>query len=225
MLSLPSALNTPGSRPWFTNSALALLGLALVGLCRRGSERDSSYMSLGFSLVAMYQALLYLVAVWVVLNQPVNRCTLVIILVCAAGVPAVCLFSPPFLDGYLPLRMGWTGAGRRHQSISLHPSRRFTSGIPSRSGNLPTHQPARLCPQDLPPGGPDALPADHQNRRIGEMDEDGLWLGWRRSPSGHLVELLAGCRLAPGTGVDLRLDPLSFGRWPAAGMWMARRSP
>jgi alpha-1,6-mannosyltransferase len=118
MLSLPSALDAPGSRPWLTNSALALLGLALVGLCRQGVNEIHHFV-LGFGLVAMYQALLYLVAVWVVLNQPVNRWTLVIILVCAAGCRLVCLFSPPFLSTDI-FRYVWDG---RVQAAGINPYR------------------------------------------------------------------------------------------------------
>ena len=84
------------SHGWVTNVALVLLGLSLMALCREG-VKEIHHFVLGFSLIAMYQGLGYLVAVWVVLNRPVNRWTFLIILVCAAGCRLVCLFSPPFL--------------------------------------------------------------------------------------------------------------------------------
>jgi alpha-1,6-mannosyltransferase len=98
---------SPIDHAWLTNSALALLGLLLVGLCRQGVNEIHHFV-IGFGLVAMYQALLYLVAVWVVLNRPVNRWTFVIILACAAGCRLVCLFSPPFLSSDI-FRYVWDG--------------------------------------------------------------------------------------------------------------------
>ena len=95
------------SQPWLTNVALSLLGLALVGLCRQGISEINHFV-IGFGLVAMYQALLYLVAVWVVLNRPMNRWTFVIILATAAGCRLICLFSPPFLSTDI-FRYVWDG--------------------------------------------------------------------------------------------------------------------
>src|ERR1700733_6621162 len=105
-------------RPWATNSALALLGLSLVALCRQGVNEIHHFV-IGFGLVAMSQTLLYLVAVWVVLNRPVDRWTFVIILVCAAGCRLVCLFSPPFLSTDI-FRYVWDG---RVQAASINPYR------------------------------------------------------------------------------------------------------
>ena len=100
-----------GGRPWVTNSALALLGLTLMGFCRQGVNEIHHFV-IGFGLVAMYQALAYLVAVWVVLNRPADRWTLVIIVVCAGGCRLVCLFSPPFLstDIFRYIWDGWVQA-------------------------------------------------------------------------------------------------------------------
>jgi alpha-1,6-mannosyltransferase len=116
----PRARQEPGTsaRAWPTNSALALLGFLLVGLCRQGVNEIHHFV-IGFGLVAMYQALLYLVAVWVVLNRPVDRWTFVIILVCAAGCRLVCLFSPPFLSTDV-FRYVWDG---RVQAAGINPFR------------------------------------------------------------------------------------------------------
>jgi alpha-1,6-mannosyltransferase len=105
-------------RPWATNSALALLGLSLVALCRQGVNEIHHFV-IGFGLVAMSQTLLYLVAVWVVLNRPVDRWTFVIILVCAAGCRLVCLFSPPFLSTDI-FRYVWDG---KVQAAGINPFR------------------------------------------------------------------------------------------------------
>ena len=115
-----------------TNSALAVLGLAMVALCRQGVDEIHHYV-IGFGLVAMLQALLYLVAVWVVLNRPVDRWTLMIIVVSAISCRLVCLFSATLpLFRCFSLRVGWASAGRRHQSVSVHP-RRSSPGFLARS--------------------------------------------------------------------------------------------
>jgi alpha-1,6-mannosyltransferase len=106
------------SRAWLTNSALLLLGLLLVGLCRQGVNEIHHFV-IGFGWVAMDQALLYLVAVWVVLNRPSNRWTFAIILVCAAACRLVCLFSPPFLSTDI-FRYVWDG---RVQAAGINPYR------------------------------------------------------------------------------------------------------
>ena len=109
-------------QPWVTNTALALLGLCLVALCRQGVNEIHQFV-IGFGLVAMDQALIYLVAVWLILNRPMNRWTFVIILVCAAALQADLSFFPALpLQRYLPLRVGRTSAGCRDQSLPLHSS-------------------------------------------------------------------------------------------------------
>jgi alpha-1,6-mannosyltransferase len=106
------------SPDWWTNAGLVLLGLALVALCRQGVNEIQHFV-IGFGLVDMYQALLYLVAVWVVLNRPVNRWTFAIILVCAAACRLVCLFSPPFLSTDI-FRYVWDG---QVQAAGINPYR------------------------------------------------------------------------------------------------------
>jgi alpha-1,6-mannosyltransferase len=105
-------------QPWVTNCALALLGLFLLALCRQGVNEIHHFV-IGFGLVAMYQALGYLVAVWVILNRPVNRWTLLIVIVCAIGCRLVCLFSPPFLSTDI-FRYVWDG---QVQSAGINPYR------------------------------------------------------------------------------------------------------
>jgi alpha-1,6-mannosyltransferase len=105
-------------QPWVTNTALALLGLSLLAFCQQGVN-EIHHFTIGFGLVAMYQALLYLVAVWVVLNRPVNRCTLIIIVAFALGCRLVCIFSPPFLSTDI-FRYVWDG---RVQASGINPYR------------------------------------------------------------------------------------------------------
>ena len=106
------------TQPWVTNSALALLGLFLLALCRQGVDEIHHFV-IGFGLVAMYQALGYLVAVWVILNRPVNRWTLVIVIAGAVACRLVCLFSPPFLSSDI-FRYVWDG---KVQAAGINPYR------------------------------------------------------------------------------------------------------
>jgi alpha-1,6-mannosyltransferase len=98
-------------RSWVTNSALAVLGLALIAFCFQGVSEIHHY-TIGFGLVAMYQALIYLVAGWVILNHQTNRWTLPIIVAIAFVCRVVCVFSPPFLstDIYRYVWDGWVQA-------------------------------------------------------------------------------------------------------------------
>jgi alpha-1,6-mannosyltransferase len=103
---------------WWTNAGLALLGLALILLCRQGVNEIHHFV-IGFGLVDMYQAQLYLIAVWLVLNRPVNRWTFAIILLFAIGCRLVCLFSPPFLSTDI-FRYVWDG---QVQAAGINPYR------------------------------------------------------------------------------------------------------
>jgi alpha-1,6-mannosyltransferase len=105
-------------QPWLTNAVLGLLGLSLLALCRQG-VLEINHFVIGFGWVAMDQALLYLVAVWVVLNWPVNRWTLAIIVACAVACRLVCLFSPPFLSSDV-FRYVWDG---KVQAAGINPFR------------------------------------------------------------------------------------------------------
>jgi len=106
------------SPAWWTNAGLAFLGLALILLCRQGVNEIHHFV-IGFGLVDMYQAQLYLLAVWLVLNRPVNRWTFAIILLCAISCRLVCLFSPPFLSTDV-FRYVWDG---QVQAAGINPYR------------------------------------------------------------------------------------------------------
>jgi alpha-1,6-mannosyltransferase len=105
-------------QPWLTNTVLGLLGLSLLALCRQGVNEIGHFV-IGFGWVAMDQALIYLVAVWVVLNWPANRWTLVIIVACAVACRLVCVFSPPFLSSDV-YRYVWDG---KVQAAGINPFR------------------------------------------------------------------------------------------------------
>ncbi len=106
------------TRPKLTNSVLAMLGLAMMGLCYQGVSEIHHFV-IGFGLVAMLQALLYLMAAWVVLNWQVNRWTLLIIVACAIGCRVICIFSPPFLSSDI-FRYVWDG---KVQAAGINPYR------------------------------------------------------------------------------------------------------
>ena len=103
-------------RPWWTNGALALLGLAMIGLSVQG-VREFHHFIIGFGMVAMSQALLYLVAVWVVLNGQANRWTFLIIVACAIGCQLICIFSPPYFSTDI-YRYVWDG---KVQAAGINP--------------------------------------------------------------------------------------------------------
>ena len=103
---------------WVTNSVLALLGISMLALCRQGVNEIHHFV-IGFGLVAMLQAQLYLIAAWVVLNRPVDRWTLVVIVISAAACRLVCLFSPPFLSTDI-YRYVWDG---KVQAAGINPYR------------------------------------------------------------------------------------------------------
>lgn len=107
-----------GSYPAVANAALLLLGLLLLAFCGQG-VREIHHFFIGFSMVALCQSLIYLAAVWVVLNNPVNRWTFLIILFFALACRLVCLFSPPFLSTDI-YRYVWDG---RVQGAGINPYR------------------------------------------------------------------------------------------------------
>ena len=94
-------------RPWWTNGALIVLGLAMLALtCILTMDFD--HYVLGFSTVSMAQASLYLASVGVILAGRVNRWTLGIILAFAVAFRLVCLFPVPHLSSDI-YRYVWDG--------------------------------------------------------------------------------------------------------------------
>ncbi len=176
---------------------------------------------IGFGLVDMYQALLYLVAVWVVLNWPANRWTFFIILVCAIACRLVCLFSPPFLSTDI-FRYVWDG---QVQAAGINPYR-YIPADPHlaflRDLNIYPNINRRTYAHTIYPPGAQMLfllitrvGASIRWMKVGMVGLESLtiWI---------LVKLLERPRPTPRAGVDLCLaSDAVFGRWPAAAMWMA----
>ena len=110
---------------WQTNAALILLGTGLLLLTRQLIS-EFNHFTIGFSEVSGGAAILYLVAVVVILTMPVNRYTFAIILAFAIAFRLVTLFPHPYLstDVY---RYAWDGVVQ-HAHISPY---RYVPGDPA----------------------------------------------------------------------------------------------
>ena len=96
-------------RPWQTNLALTLIGLALIGFTRQLISEGDSY-TIGFSGVSSCSLALYLGAVLIFLLKPdnVDRYTFSIILFFAVACRIVTLLPDPFLSSDV-YRYAWDG--------------------------------------------------------------------------------------------------------------------
>ncbi len=112
-------------QPWQTNAALILIGTGLLLLTQQ-LIREFHHFTIGFSGVSGWSAILYLIAVAVVLTMPVNRYTFAIILAFAVAFRLVALFPHPYLstDVY---RYAWDGVVQ-HAHISPY---RYVPGDPA----------------------------------------------------------------------------------------------
>ena len=113
------------AQPWQTNTALILIGTGLLLLTRQ-LIREFHHFTIGFSGVSGWSAILYLMAVAVILTMPVNRYTFAIILAFAVAFRLVTLFPYPYLstDVY---RYAWDGVVQ-HAHISPY---RYVPGDPA----------------------------------------------------------------------------------------------
>jgi len=130
-------------RAWVTNVALVLLGVGMFWLARQLVSEYGHY-TIGFSGVSGWGAILYVVACWLVLTQPVDRWTLPIILLVAVACRLAVLFPAPFLSSDV-YRYAWDGVVQ-HAHISPY---RYVPGDPALAS-------LRAPNQDL---------FDHINRR------------------------------------------------------------
>ena len=157
-------------RPPITNAALVLLGMWQFLLCRQGVAELHQYV-IGFGMVDMLQALGYLVAVWVVLNGPVDRWTLPIIVVCALGCRLIPLFSPPFLSTDI-YRYVWDG---KVQAAGINPFRYIPADSHMaflRDNSIyPNINRKKLCAYHLSPGRAVSVSFDHADGRVAPGDE------------------------------------------------------
>jgi alpha-1,6-mannosyltransferase len=108
-----------------TNAALLILGTALFGLTRQLTI-EFHHFSIGFSAVASWSLLVYALAALVVLTQPVNRYSLVIVVAFAIAFRAVTLTPEPFLSSDI-YRYAWDGVVQ-HAHISPY---RYVPGDPA----------------------------------------------------------------------------------------------
>lgn len=94
-------------RPWQTNAALVLIGAGMFALSRQLVVEYHHY-AIGYSGVSGCSAILYIVAVWLVLTQPINRLTFPIILTVAVACRVIPLFAEPHLSSDV-YRYVWDG--------------------------------------------------------------------------------------------------------------------
>jgi hypothetical protein len=113
------------ARPWQTNAALLLIGIALFFLSRQLVSEYSRF-TIGFSGVSGWSAILYLAAAFLILTQPVDRFTFPIVLSVAIACRLAVLFAPPFLSSDI-YRYVWDGVVQ-HAHISPY---RFVPGDPA----------------------------------------------------------------------------------------------
>ena len=102
-------------RAWITNVLLIVIGMGLI-LFTRQLVIEFDHFTIGFSQVSGYSALLYIAAVALVLTQPLNRYTFVIILAVAIGCRVITLLPDPYLSSDI-YRYAWDGVVQ-HAHIS-----------------------------------------------------------------------------------------------------------
>jgi len=122
------------ARPWQTNAALILIGIALFFLTRQlVSEYD--HYTIGFSGVSAWSCILYLAAAFLILTQPVDRFTFPIILAVAIACRLAALFAEPYLSSDI-YRYVWDGIVQ-HAHISPY---RYVPGDPALAFLRAPHQ-------------------------------------------------------------------------------------
>jgi alpha-1,6-mannosyltransferase len=122
------------ARPWQTNAALLLIGVALFFLTRQLVSEYSHY-TIGFSGVSGWSCILYLCAAFLILTQPVDRFTFPVILAVAVACRLVALFAEPYLSSDI-YRYVWDGIVQ-HAHISPY---RYVPGNPALAFLRSPHQ-------------------------------------------------------------------------------------
>ncbi len=121
-------------RAWQTNTALLLIGVAMFVLARQLVSEYSRF-AIGFSGVSGWGAILYVLAVCVILTQPVNRFTLPIVVVVAIACRFPALLAQPYLSSDI-YRYVWDGVVQ-HAHISPY---RYVPGDPALAFLRAPHQ-------------------------------------------------------------------------------------
>lgn len=104
-MTLPS--NWRIARPWQTNATLILIGAAMFALSHQ-LVSEYHHFTIGYSGVSGWSAILYIIATWLILTQPVNRLTFPIILGVAIACRIIPLYSEPHLSSDI-YRYVWDG--------------------------------------------------------------------------------------------------------------------
>jgi alpha-1,6-mannosyltransferase len=104
-MTLPS--NWHAARPWQTNATLILIGAAMFALSHQ-LVSEYHHFTIGFSGVSGWSAILYIIAAWLILTQPINRLTFSIILGVAIACRIIPLYSEPHLSSDI-YRYVWDG--------------------------------------------------------------------------------------------------------------------
>ena len=121
----PSCKIAPG--PWFTNAALLLLGLGLLGLAKQ-LIMEFHHFTLGFSGVAGWSVLLYLLSAAVILKLPTNKFTLLLVISFGIAFRLVTLLPEPFMSSDV-YRYVWDGVVQHAHSSPY----RYVPGDPALS--------------------------------------------------------------------------------------------
>jgi len=122
------------ARPWQTNAALILIGIAFFFLTRQ-LVREYDHYTIGFSGVSGWSCILYLAAAFLILTQPVDRFTFPIIFAIAIACRLAALFAEPYLSSDI-YRYVWDGIVQ-HAHISPY---RYVPGDPALAFLRAPHQ-------------------------------------------------------------------------------------
>ena len=115
----------PALRAWQTNAALLAIAVGMFVLSRQ-LVSEYSHFTIGFSGVSGWSATLYVIAVGLILTQPVNRWTLPILFVAAFVCRLPALLAEPYLSSDI-YRYVWDGVVQ-HAHISPY---RYVPGDPA----------------------------------------------------------------------------------------------
>jgi hypothetical protein len=121
-------------RPWLTNAALLIIGVAMFWLARQLVLEYHHFM-IGFTGVSGWGATLYVLSVALILTQPVNRATMPILMAVAIACRLSPLFAEPFLSSDI-YRYVWDGIVQ-HAHISPY---RYVPGDPALAFLRASHQ-------------------------------------------------------------------------------------
>ncbi len=101
--------------PWITNAILSLLGTGLLTFTKQLIV-EFHHFSIGFSGVAGWSVILYVLAAAVLLIMPANRCTLILVIGFGIAFRLVTLLPEPFMSSDI-YRYAWDGVVQ-HAHIS-----------------------------------------------------------------------------------------------------------